>query len=301
MEYRVGICDEDYHYVVNLMEYVNSHKIGGMSLVAFSSLEAAEEYLGKSYLDGILIGRGIRAREEFADRHQGLTIIPMTEDSGAMVGQIYKYQSGLVIAQSILKQLNVSLAPEPMGGNAFCAVYSPLGRCGKTTLAKGLCVHHTNSLYVGMEEFGARDSLGEEILYHIIFENPQVHGLLDRIPANEYGVREVKGILSYMDIRQLTKENLQWLKEQLLVGGGYERVVFDIGGAVLADLNLLEVMDRIYVPVLEDEGLPKLQAFRELLRGREYGEIGRRLQYLNVPVCHYASELMREFIGKGEL
>lgn len=302
MEYRLGICDEDYHYVVNLMEFVNSYRTGGVRLVAFSSVQAMEEYLGNNYLDGALIGQGMSSGSDFLTAHSGLSIIPLTGERCLGLGEVYKYQSALLIIQAVLERLNVSISPEPVIGKTFYAVYSPLGRCGKTTLAKGLGVNYKGSLYVGFEEFGSRESLGEEILYHIIFENPKLHELLRKVIPNQYGLREIKGILSYMDIRQLSRENLKWLKEQLLIGEDYDRVIFDIGGAVLSDLNILDVMDRIYVPVLEEEeSRLKLQAFRELLRCVEYREISKKLQYINVPTCHYASEMMAEFISKGEL
>lgn len=306
MEYRLGICDEDYHYVVNLMEYVNSHRIGGLSLVAFSSIQAVTEYLEKNYLDGLLMGQDRQSSQEaldlFAGEHTGLMIISLSGDRDSSGEQIYKYQNVGLIAKAVLERLNVSIAPEAVADKAFYAVYSPIGRCGKTTLAKGLGVNMRGSLYVGLEEFGTRDILGEDILYHIIIQNPKVHSLLQRLRPNEYGLREIKGILSYMDLRQLSKENLQWLKGQLLMGEDYDRVIFDIGGAVLNDLNILQVMDRIYVPVLEEEEAKiKLQAFKELLRCREYVELGKKLQYLEVPRCHYSSEMMKDFICKGEL
>ena len=302
MEYRIGICDEDYHYMINLMDYINSHKIGGVSLVAFSSYQAIEEYLDKNYLDGILISWGVEYIKRLQEAYAGLVVIPLSCGDNPDSGAIGKFQSGEAIAYSILERLDVSLKPTPVTGKNFYAVYSPLGRCGKTALAKGLGISRRNSLYISLEEFGRRDSLGEEILYHIVFENKSIMELLDKIKPNQYGLREIKGILSYQDIRQLSKGNLEWLKVQLLIGGDYDMVIFDIGSAVLSELNALEVMDRIYVPILEDEiSSEKLQAFKELLRREEYGGIAKRIMYVNVPECHYSSEAMQEFISKGEL
>ena len=301
MEYKVGVCDEDYHYVINLMEYVNSDKASSLTLVAFSSLEAAGEYLNNNYLDGFLLGGGFKGKDNTFEQYSGLVVIPLMDDKNFTEG-IYKFQSARDITSQIMKKLNIREVPEPVKGNIFCGVYSPLGRCGKTTLAKGLSAFYPGSLYISFEDYGGRDSLGEEILYHILYENPRVHTLLDKLTPNPDGLREVKGILSYMDIRQLTKENMYWLKEQLLVGGNYSRVIFDIGACVLSDINILHTMDRIYVPVIEDElANCKLQAFRELLRCDEYKELSGKLLYVNVPICHYTSETMWEFIRKGVL
>lgn len=302
MEYRLGICDEDYHYIVNLMEYVNTQRLGGVSLVAFSSMEAVKEYLNKNYLDGVLLGTEVIWDEACMAEYESLIVIPLTADRCCGDEKIYKYQSADLIINSLLERLNVSVSLEPVKGKCFCGVYSPLGRCGKTSLAKGLGVYHAGSIYISLEEFGSRDALGEEILYNIIFENPNVHNLINQIEPNEFGLREIKGILSYMDIRQLEKSHMGWLKEQLLIGGDYNRVIFDIGVGSLSDLDILETMDRIYIPVLEEDGAAiKLQAFKELLRRREYADIGRKVQYVNVPYCHYGSDMMRDFISKGEM
>lgn len=306
LEYRIGICDEDYHYVVNLMEYINSHRIGGLKLVAFSSLQAVVEYLEKNYLDGLLVGQ-VRGDtkpyiDEILEGHNGIILIPISVDMTADEGYLYKYQSAQAIASYILDRLNVSLVPQSVQDKAFYAVYSPIGRCGKTSLAKGLSIRYRGALYVALEEFGTREGLSEDILYHIVCENTRLHSLMEKLKPNEYGFREIKGILSYMDIRQLSKDNFQWFKEQLLIGGNYDKVIFDIGGAVLSDLNILQVMDRIYVPVIEEEeAMEKLQAFKELLRNNNYVELGNKLQFLKVPKCHYSSDMMLDFIGEGEL
>lgn len=298
--YRFGICHEDYHYVVNLMEYVNSTPDAGVVLVAFSSSLAVEEYLEKNYLDGLLIGQEINLQESFYHEHGGLAIVFLSEDRNANENSIFKYQSAEKIIEDILDRLNVSLGGLPEGTKLFCSVYSPEARCGKTSLAKALGVKNRGALYFCFEDFGARDSIGEEILYHIKVKGNRLLELIDRVPYNEYGFKEIKGILTYMDIRQLCQDNMEWLKEQLMQGTNCDRVIFDIGVGALSDLNMLKVMDRIYVPTLGEDSV-RLQAFRELLRCREYMELNSRIKYVTVPMCHYASEDMQEFVNKGEL
>ena len=199
-----------------------------------------------------------------------------------------------------LKRLNVGLKPLPKDGSVFCGVYSPEARCGKTSLAKAIGVNNKGSIYFGFEDFGIRDNLGEEILYHIKVKSNKVLELIDRVPFNEHGFIEIRGILTYMDIRQLDQDNMAWLKEQLLMVGNYSRVIFDVGVGALSDLNILKVMDRVYVPTLAEDST-RLQAFRQLLRCREYVDLNSRIMYMTVPVCHYTSDIMMDFVNKGEL
>lgn len=300
MRYRIGICDGDYHYVVNLMEFVNSRKDTGVNMVAFSSVEAIREYLDRNYLDGIMLGESLIWGQEI----EGVSVMRLTERRVLREGCVYKYQSGEAIAEDILRCLKVLTVSEEGAckGGAFLAVYSPLGRCGKTQLAKGICCNNQRSLYISMEEYGRRNALGEEILYNLVFQNDNLLQLIGRLKNNQYGFQEITGILSYQDIRLLKKENISWLKQQLFMIGDYGRVVFDIGAAALWSLDILGVMDRIYVPVLEDEASGiKLQAFREVLKGDDYGGISEKLVYLSVPNCGFSSEIMKDFVCKGEL
>ena len=300
MKYRFGVCHEDYHYVVNLMEYVNSSRESQIAFVAFSSMSAVQDYLKSNYLDGLLIGEEIKLSEEQLEEYDRLAIMALLEEQQMDQAGIYKYQSGDGIVRDILGRLNVNVNPFPVKGKQLCAVYSPEGRCGKTSLAKGLGVKYPGSLCFSFEEFGVRESMGEEILYLIKVKSNKLYQLIEKLPFNDHGFKEIKGILSYMDIRQLDIDNMTWLKEQLLIGGGYERVIFDIGAGALSDLNVLKVMDRIYVPVLEGDSV-KLQAFRELLRSKEYIDVGSKVKYVSVPICHYASKVMMDFIEKEEL
>lgn len=300
MRYRIGICDGDYHYVVNLMEYINSHHGIGVSLVAFSSVEAIREYIGRNYLDGVILGSGL----VWPEAVEGVTFMTLTDRRTREDNSIYKYQSAETVAEDIKRYLKVWIPEEREADRhgGFCAVYSPLGRCGKTQLAKGICLCNPGSLYVAMEEYGRRNAQGEEVLYNLIFQNDNILKLIGSLKNNQYGFQEITGILSYQDIRMLKKENISWLKEQLLVGGDYGRVVFDIGAGALWSLDILGVMDRVYVPVLEDESSGiKLQAFREMLRGEAYGGVSEKLVYLNVPNCGFNSDIMKDFIVKGEL
>lgn len=298
MRYRIGICHGDYHYVINLMEFVNSYQEGRITLIAFSSPEAMREYLGKHYLDGVLLGDDV----EIDWSVEGVSVLRLTEKRKYGEAGIYKYQSGEAIAGDILRCLKVSDYDSRGMQKVFFGVYSPLGRCGKTGLAKGLCYNSPGSLYIAMEEYGRRSSLGEEILYNLIFQNNNILKLLSELKDNRYGFREVTGILSYQDIRHLKKENISWLRELLMGGCDYSRVVFDIGAAALWSIDILGEMDRVYVPVLEDEASGvKLQAFRQVLTGQEYSGVSEKLVYLNVPDCGFATEQMKDFIGKGEL
>ncbi len=296
MEYKVGIWDEDYHYMLNLMEYINSRSSIPLRLVAFSSEQALGEYLGKEYLDGLLLGASMDL-----ERTVGTRVMYMVDnsnledfDKGKTLADkcIFKYQSVDVIAKEIMNTIGSNISKTGEAGAVFIGVYSPLGRSGKTSLARAMCHYYGDCLYVGLEDFCVRDDLGEKFLYCLLEENSQIIEVIN-------GAKCINGILSYMDIRELTASNLKWFKNLIGTELMYGRVVFDVGVGALWDIEILSAMDVVYVPVLGDEvSGEKLVAFKELLHQTKYKGLEEGFIYVNVPNVPWENISVEEIINR---
>lgn len=132
----------------------------------------------------------------------------------------------------------------------FYAVYSPLGRCGKTTFAKKLCERIGNSLYVnweGISECLDENGIGSWMLYCMKSRNEEC---LEYLQAN--AVASLPPPECFRDIRQIEIEDLRWFREAIQRRGQYAGVVFDIGGMALASYAVFGAFDRILIPTLRD-------------------------------------------------
>lgn len=132
----------------------------------------------------------------------------------------------------------------------FYAVYSPLGRCGKTTFAKSLCERIGNSLYVnweGISECLDENGIGSWMLYCMKSRNEEC---LEYLQAN--AVASLPPPECFRDIRQIEIEDLRWFREAIQRRGQYAGVVFDIGGMALASYAVFGAFDRILIPTLRD-------------------------------------------------
>ncbi len=297
MEYKIGICDEDYHYILNLMEYINSKSSIPMRLVAFSTGQAIEEYMDRDYLDGLIIGESINIKDEtnikiFLMVEDDSSGVCVSERNGYITEYIYKYQAADRIAEILISNIGTGIRKIQEKSAMFIGVYSPIGRSGKTTFSKALCVFYTNCLYVGLQEYSNRDETSEQFMYCLVEESSQLLEVLQ-------GVCEISGILSYMDIRQLKRRNIEWLKKLAVTELNYNRIIFDIGVGVLEDLDVLLAVDVVYVPVLQDDASRvKLGAFKEVLRQEKYKPLEEKIIYVEIP-CVGVKEVPVELIIKG--
>ena len=165
------------------------------------------------------------------------------------------------------------------------AVFSPLGRCGKTALARALAVSSGDrgGLYIGMEEY-ADCTVHSELLYQIRQRTPEIYEAVVREQTIEDGAAVLRVSGMFSELRDVQEEDLKWLHEQLLQPGRYQRLIYDIGGAALSDLSILRVFERIYMPVLPDDiSVRKVGRFRELLREWRLGGLLARITPVEVP------------------
>ena len=142
------------------------------------------------------------------------------------------------------------------------AVYSPIHRVGKTTFALALgreCAKSKKVLYLNLEEYAGMEvsqdtnmNLGD-LLYYLRQGNGNLGIRLQAAVKEQEGLDVVPPIPVVLDLKEVTQEEWEALITQLLENSLYEMVVLDVGESVQGLFPLLELCDRVYMPVLEDE------------------------------------------------
>ncbi|MBR1673758.1 MAG: hypothetical protein IJ703_02245 [Eubacterium sp.] len=320
--HRIGICDRDEGFAVGLTDYI-CQADGEYSAVVFSDMNSAGEYLAKNDLELILTDDISGCRVEggrlsfhnvrciyLSDRRtvgdvrfpgeEGPASADMIIRSGDL---IYKYQRLGLILEHIRKTVTVN--PPVICKKQVEAVFSPLGRCGCTTLAMALTDYMKGrGIYVGMENYSPNGIEGSEILYQIKEKIPEFAETVRRHITMSDGIEVLRAGSVYLDLRNVQKDDIICLSDCLLQTGIYSTVIYDLGSAVLDDLSLLECFDVIYMPVLDDKASQgKLAGFESILRSLELRDVMQRIIKLHVPTVggrEKMAEYVRELIENGK-
>lgn len=295
MVYRVGYIDEDIHYAINLMEYINSQKDFKLSMSAFSDRESLLIYLQSHKMDIVIIGDGVAP---FEFNIPFIRICGISEEASRK-GFIYKYQNADKIAGGIINSLQLTMAQADKEHRIY-GVYSPIGRCGKTSFAMALC-KQLDYIYVCMEEYFWHEyskddnSNAKAFLYYWATGNEEIKQFLQKNMNMDTPIGRIVGLEKPKDMRQLNSENVRWLAGFLETNKSVG-IVLDIGVSAIEDFSFITGLDYLFIPVLSDESSKaKLECFKKRHAGL-LEEMSERLSYVSVPACAYDSEEMKEYV-----
>ena len=281
MGMKVGICDNDRLYMQRLMAYVNGHANGDLNsdfiFYGFTDAEQLKESARRHETDLILISP--EYLELFADLEQPVLCLIRERSSDG----VFKYTR----ADKILEELKARTAKESKksvtSGTTVIGVCSPLGRSGKTRLAKGICECCENSLYIAFGDYQARGSqeevqLTDRLLFMIASRDESFYEL------NGPGARELLKGAEHMELRQLSWEDVAFMISVIKERAEYERVVLDLGTGAMSDLRILLSCDRIIVPTLRDDyAYERLDVFKKQLSYGPLTGLNSKIAYAQVP------------------
>ncbi len=293
----MAVYDADPFYASRFAEFVNQRGAVPFEAVSFTSLARLKEYAGQQKVDMLLVGDGIK--EELADIPVGQVV--RLSENGQAEGEektVYKYQASDNVLREVMTCYRVKEQPDffpAVGKRArIIGVYSPIGRCGKTSFALTLgqvLSKDGKALFLTLEEFSGfakmtgrsyESGLSELLYYYRQSEyNPLrlgsvVHswGSLDYVPPAAYAE----------DLDQLGGETVAGLVEQIAAEGSYDAVVVDLGHFFWGAELVLALCDVIYTPVREDavsDG--KLKEWKEYLEASGRGRLWQRLRIIKLP------------------
>ena len=301
--HNVGICDKDAGYAVNVTEYLNTEKELHLNVSAFTKMQAVEDYLKHKELDVLLTDDTSGCTEsEGMKFFKDVRCVPLLEYRGEEPDGIFKYQD----IRTISRELFGKLAPfteNPSKISSCLCVFSPLGRCGKTNFAKALAASDEvrGGLYVGMEDYSGLsvETEASGILYQIKQRMSDIEEILaDRIHTFDH-IKMLQAAGTYFDMREISKDDIEWLNEILYQSGICTTIVYDLGCCAMEDYEILSCFEQIYMPVLPDEiSRNKIQRFERMMRDMGYRGILSKIVKVEVPEADYDSPEMIRAIWK---
>jgi len=270
--------------IIQLATYLQQYGKDRWNVSAFTRKDALDTYLKKHSLD-IIIGTDKEGLKKIQPDSTA-ELLWLANRQGEKLSNmytVYRFQG----AKHIGKSLD-GIVRQKMGATKYTkpmvAVYSPVGRCGKTTLALEVVRsgEYGNWLYIGMEDYSsfrddARLKDTDRFLYHWKERNRQ--SVLDILEKAENVV--VSGT-SFFDIKEIVEEDMRWLKD-VLQSQEYTGMIFDVGSGVLERFELLGVFEHIMVPYVEEErAMIKKEKFQKLLEQSNMEDVTEKVCYINM-------------------
>lgn len=301
---RIGIADWEEEYVKKLVRYLQKYGNGKWVVSGFTTKEDLLQYREKRMID-VLVCTDKKMLRHNDNGMSGIQLwLSSTKSNLEKIGEqeyvAYRFQSAAEIGRCLDRIIGEYKTDADMT-QTWVAIYSPIGRCGKTTLAMEIVNLSTLGrwIYFGLEDYNSffdstqkAASLTDELLYFWKERKPEQ--VLRIIEQTEGFI--VTGT-SLLDARNITIEDVRWIKT-LLNNNQYEGILFDIGSGVLKNLQVLQEFDVVIVPYLcEERALAKKKVFERLLGQQELIEDIERFWFVNMGDQMEINQVKRNLLG----
>ena len=298
---RIAVCDSEAGFAGDFAEYMNHKKKLPFYAEAFTDAERFCACAGKSPPGLLVIGQGDMNEQVEA---LGVPCVVLLCDEKIQeeteYKQIYKYQSAESMLREVMEYYTQSSSAEQYPRTwkklDIIGVYSPLSRCGKTSLALTLgqiLGEEKEVLYVNMEDYsGFSGLLGVEegrslsnFFYQLRCQNGRGEGLLEEMVLRGGQMDYIPPALSWEDVRTISFPEWMEFFRMIERETRYETLILDIGNGCREIFRLLEMCRIVYMPVLKDWlSQCKLQQFQELME-RFQGNPEERLLEISLPMA----------------
>lgn len=298
-----AVCDLEADYAYNFMEYLNQKKNIPFEIQAFTSVETLLAFGGKIHIELLLISDKAMC-PEVREMEIGKIVIlsegvhPPELDH---YPSVYKYQASSEVIREVMacygeeKAVMPAEFPVLKKTTEILGVYSPVGRCLKTSFALALgqiLARDKAVLYLNLEEYsGLEELMGKgfahnlsDLLYYVRQGNQnliiKMNGMVQTVNNLDY----IPPVRAPADIRGTAWEDWERLLSEIVLHSSYEIAVLDLGNGIEEMFQLLDLCRKIYMPVLNDVmSSCKIAQFENLLRIWDYPQVLAKIEKLHLP------------------
>lgn len=310
-----AVCDLEADYASSFMNYLNQKKNIPFDIQAFSSVEKLMNY-GKEMRIELLLISARAMRQEVRELDIGQIII-LSEGSALpeLKGypSVYKYQATSDVVREVMAcygeegKLSPSTFSFMKKTTKIYAIYSPVNRCMKTSLALTMgqiLAKKQSTLYLSLEGYsGFPELLGKEYahtlsdLFYYIRQGDgnfmfRMNGMIQTVNGLDY----IPPVQTPADVLGVVWEDLDKLLSEIILHSSYEQVILDVGNEIQDLFPLLERCDRIYMPVRKDPVSDcKIRQFEKLARDWDYAQVLSKMERLVLPEFS-AGEIVKNYV-----
>ncbi|MCR5701182.1 MAG: hypothetical protein K6G76_03435 [Lachnospiraceae bacterium] len=282
---RIGVYDKELSYVTRLSVFMNKDGKSRWKVSGYTEKNIVKESLEKNKLD-LIVSTDKEELLSIKENYPQLNCIYLSSEESKRYAEggislVFRYQNARVICEEIRKVVE-SLGMLAVKNKTCVVVYSPVSRCGKTTLLLDVISGIGGWLYVGMEDYGylkdVDNDSADDFFYYV---KERKADKVTEILQMSNGV--VPSPFSFFDTRGLNRNDLEWFFEVFEKIPGYRGVVFDMGLGVMTDFSMLSAFDKVVVPYINDEiSFGKKGHFEKVLRVCDMEDMLERIYFLDM-------------------
>lgn len=300
----LAICDLEEAYACNLTEYLNQRRNMPFEVQAFTNLESLGDFAKNHPIELLLISADAMCDEVKQWEIGRIIILSEGEYPEQYEDEpfVYKYQASDSLMEEVMNYYAAATPKIPLTVSSgieikadILAVYSPLGRVGKTAFALTLgemLAERKHVLYLNLEDYNGfegvfcqnyRADLSDLIYFtrqkdgNLMFK---LNGMLQTFDNLDY----IPPAFSPSDLRDVTWREWMDFFHKLIVSGGYEILILDMGYQVEERYQILRHCRKIYMPVLDDSASrSKILQFEKNLGALDCQEVLQKICRLHLP------------------
>ncbi|MBT9776158.1 hypothetical protein GPL15_06515 [Clostridium sp. MCC353] len=300
MKRIMAVYDVSPFYSDRFADFANRKEKVPFTVAAFTSMEKLQLFAEQNPIELLLISDSVN--RELVDKLNAKQVVTLSDgevvDVKNSYPSVYKYQSTDNVIREVMACYCEKPEMEPLKTSLsrcrIIAVYSPLGRCLKTSfsLVLGqLMAQDEKVLYVNLEPYSGFSSITGETFtgdlsdvmymyrqgnYHWMKLSSYVYswGNLDYIPPARYPE----------DLEETGAQGAADLIMAIAEESAYDVIIVDAGCFGKSVTGILEICGTIYMPVKDDcMSAAKLEEFEEYLTQSGKAGLLDKIQRLKLP------------------
>ncbi|WP_029231473.1 hypothetical protein [Butyrivibrio sp. VCB2006] len=313
--YKLAICDEDEIYCRRLDEYLRGNLGLGFEIFSFTSFEIMEKFLEKTKVSLLMIAES--ALEGIDDLRlsgniKNVLVLDeglggsnrVSEDGAFLVNKRYinKYQPASLIVNDIVgfcteeSEDFTGLGLQSSSGKGrVIGLYSPLSKCGQTTLAVNIAerlAREGKVVFLSFESFSTLPQMLDissnedinDLMYYAELERDKFGLYLEKIKKTRNGVDYIMPAKTAMQIKEIGLSKVSNLYKLLAAECGYDYIVVDLTQYPDDFFEIAALSYRlIAITRAHASDLYKLKLFEEVLMQSGLEEVREKLVKCQVP------------------
>ena len=300
-----AILDEDVAYAKALSDYIYRSTTLGYQTCIFSNVEDFIISFKDKPVEVLLVSEALYTSFTFKQKELSLQLVNvyvLASIRGTTYKEptFFKFQSAESLIHGIMSTLSTTkgfaLNKEASTTNII-TVYSPIGRCGKTTFAYTYAMIlslNSPTLFISFDEycgyyFKENDKDLSDLFFYFLEDASSLNTKLGSLVCKCNGLDFILPARFSADLRRLDSKDV-YRFISALKDTSYTNIVIDLGNTLCDIAPCLHLSNHVYIPKLTDSAaMHKLELFINSLSTLDGTFIDDIVSYIQVPAMEQDS------------